>query len=205
MKGYRLSIIRHGRTDANDKGVYIGRTDYPLSERGSAELINKMDEFVYPNVAKVYVSPLQRCVDTAELIYPETPRMELPNLMEMDFGDFEGKSADELIYKEEFKEWLKGGLDAAPPKGESVRDVQLRIYKALCEMIADMMEHDLTHCAVVTHGGIIATMLAGFGVPKIDAKELQCENGEGFDIYITAAMWQRSQAFEIMGMTPYAK
>lgn len=40
------------------------------------------------------------------------------NLIEMDFGDFEGKSADELVKKPEFLEWLKGGADSRPPKGE---------------------------------------------------------------------------------------
>ena len=54
MKGYRISVIRHGRTAANDKGIYIGRTDFPLSDKGAAELAGKMDEFRYPNVARVY-------------------------------------------------------------------------------------------------------------------------------------------------------
>ena len=45
MKGYRISLIRHGRTEANDKGIYIGRTDYPLSQKGISELYNKLDEF----------------------------------------------------------------------------------------------------------------------------------------------------------------
>ena len=45
MKGYRISVIRHGRTAANDKGIYIGRTDFPLSDKGAAELAGKMDEF----------------------------------------------------------------------------------------------------------------------------------------------------------------
>ena len=65
MKGYRISVIRHGRTAANDKGIYIGRTDFPLSDKGAAELAGKMDEFQYPNVARVYSSPLRRCTETA--------------------------------------------------------------------------------------------------------------------------------------------
>ena len=52
MKGYRISLIRHGRTEANDKGIYIGRTDYPLSQKGISELYNKLDEFEYPHVGK---------------------------------------------------------------------------------------------------------------------------------------------------------
>ncbi len=203
MKGYRISVIRHGRTEANDKGIYIGRTDYPLSAKGAAELAGKMDEFVYPNVARVYSSPLRRCMETAEILFPDAQIQTVENLMEMDFGKFEGKSADELVDLPEFKEWLKGGVDCRPPQGESVSEVQLRIFKALREVIADMMQEDLLHCAMITHGGIISNMLAGFGLPKIPASELQCAPGEGFDIHITADLWQRSQAFEILGITPY--
>lgn len=203
MKGYRISVIRHGRTAANDKGIYIGRTDYPLSDKGAAELAGKMDEFVYPNVARVYSSPLRRCMETAEILFPDVPVQTVDNLIEMDLGEFEGKSADALVNREDFKEWLKGGVDCRPPQGESVKEIQLRIFRALREVISDMMQEDLLHCAMITHGGIIANMLAGFGLPKIPAQELQCQPGEGFDIHITADLWQRSQAFEILGMTPY--
>ena len=47
-------------------------------------------------------------------------------------------------------------------------------------------------------------MIAGFGLPKIDPKELRPAPGEGYDILVTASLWQRSGAFEILGMTPYA-
>ena len=51
MKGYRLSIIRHGLTDANDKAIYLGsRTDYSLSKKGISQIVNKMDEYEYPKV-----------------------------------------------------------------------------------------------------------------------------------------------------------
>lgn len=203
MKGYRISVIRHGRTEANDKGIYIGRTDFPLSQKGAAELACKMDEFVYPKVARVYSSPLRRCTETAEILFPDVQLQTVDNLMEMDFGSFEGKSADQLIGLPAFKEWLKGGTDCRPPQGESVSEVQLRIFKALHEVIMDMMQEDLLHCAMITHSGIIANMLAGFGLPKIPADQLQCAPGEGFDIHMTADLWQRSQAFEILGMTPY--
>lgn len=203
MKGYRISLIRHGRTEANDKGIYIGRTDYGLSNKGIHELYNKIDEYVYPNVARVYSSPMQRCIETSEILFPDAQIQIVENLIEMDFGEFEGKSADELVNREDFKTWLKGGMDCRPPQGESVSEVQLRIFKALNEIIHDMMNDDLLHCAVVTHSGIISNMIAGFGVPKINPKELCPAPGEGYDILITASLWQRSGAFEILGMTPY--
>ncbi len=203
MKGYRISVIRHGQTMANEKGIYIGRTDYPLSDRGAAELAAKTDEYVYPNVARVYSSPLRRCIETAEILFPQVAVQTVDNLMEMNFGIFEGKSAAELTGRADFREWLKGGMDCRPPEGETVKEVQLRSFKALREIILDMMQEDLLHCAVITHSGIISNMMAGFGLPKIDAKELLAQPGEGFDILVTADLWQRSQAFEILGMVPY--
>ena len=51
MKGYRISVIRHGMTEANEKGVYIGRTDVPLSPKGAAELAAKQAEAVAEEAA----------------------------------------------------------------------------------------------------------------------------------------------------------
>ena len=125
------------------------------------------------------------------------------NLIEMDFGDFEGKTADELVKQDAFLQWLKGGADCRPPKGESLEEVQLRIFKALREIIRDMMNTDILHAAVITHAGILSNLIAGFGLPKIDPKELRPAPGEGYDVLVTASLWQRSGAFEVLGMTPY--
>ena len=65
------------------------------------------------------------------------------------------------------------------------------------------MNTDILHAAVVTHAGILSNLIAGFGLPKIDPKELRPAPGEGYDVLVTASLWQRSGAFEILGMTPY--
>ena len=52
---------------------------------------------------------------------------------------------------------------------------------------------------------MIAYLLGGFGLPNFSPHELQCQPGEGYDIYVTADLWQRSQAFEILGMVPYSR
>ena len=63
-----MALIRHSITAGNLKGRYIGsQTDEPLCQDGIALIQN----FVYPFVERVYVSPMKRCVETAELIWPE--------------------------------------------------------------------------------------------------------------------------------------
>ena len=203
MKGYRISVLRHGMTEANEKGVYIGSTDLPLSDKGAAELAARTDEYDYPRVHRVYSSPLRRCTETAEILFPDTELCTVDDLRELNFGEFENKSIDELAKRKDYNDWLRGGKDARPPKGESLEEMTARTYKAVHSVITDMMENGLTHCAIITHGGIISNMLSCFGLPKYDAKTLSCDFGMGFDIIVTAQMWLNSQAFEILGYCPY--
>jgi alpha-ribazole phosphatase len=189
---------------ANEKGIYIGQTDYPLSDKGRAELCGKLDLYEYPRVQRVYSSPLSRCTETAEILFPETPLYIAEDLRELNFGQFDGKSVEELIHREDYKAWLKGGSpELRPPEGESIEELCIRSYRGLNRILMDMMENDFAHCAAITHSGVISNMLTCFGMPKLAANELSCEPGEGFDILFTAQFWQRSQAFEILGMTPY--
>lgn len=205
MKGYHLKIIRHSMTEANTDGRYIGVTDLPLSPEGKTDLLNKMDKFDYTSVQRVYSSPLKRCIQTANLLYPDVYVRTVNEIREMNFGEFEGKNTDELVNLPEFKEWLKGGIDNAPPKGESIAQVIERCYEGFDFIISDMMQEGLNNCAVVTHGGIIMNALSCFGVPKYKPMDLTCDFGEGYEIMATAQLWQASNAFELLGKFPYLR
>ena len=122
MKGYRISVLRHGLTEANEKGIYIGSTDMPLSAKGASELAAKMDEYDYPTVHRVYSSPLRRCTETADILFPCTELCVVDDLRELDLGVFENKSVDELLNNDEYKAWLRGGKDTRPPNGESLEE-----------------------------------------------------------------------------------
>ena len=202
MKGYRLTFIRHGATQGNADGQYIGVTDLPLSAEGADEIYDRAEQAGYPTFQKVYVSPLRRCLQTAQIITPNIPMEKVAELVEMDFGDFEGKSPEQLKDDPAYAEFLKGGPDNAPPNGESPRQVAVRCYKAISLIIGDMMEQGINDAAVVTHAGIIMNMMTCFGLPKQPPKAYTCGFGCGFEVLVTAQMWQRSGAFEIIGTFP---
>ena len=202
MKGYRITFIRHGMTEANADGRYIGITDLPLSSQGAQALYDKLEKYEYPPAQKVYTSPLKRCKQTVSILQPNRLTVELPELVEMDFGDFENKKIADLMDTDEYKAFIKGGLDNPPPGGESLRSVINRCYKALQIIISDMMYEGLTNVAVVTHGGIIMNVLSCFGVPKRSPMDYSCDFGEGFEVIVTASMWQRSEAFEVLCTYP---
>lgn len=202
MKGYRITFIRHGSTQGNIDGRYIGVTDLPLSAEGAAELYEKVEAANYPAFQKVYISPLKRCLQTAYIMTPNIPMVEIGQLAEMDFGEFEGKTPEELKDDPRYVEFLKGGLDNPAPGGESARQVVTRCFEALSLIIGDMMEEGLTDTAVVTHAGIIMNIMACFGIPKQAPSAYTCDFGEGFEVLVSAQMWQRSGAFEVIGTFP---
>lgn len=202
MRGYRITFIRHGATQGNAEGKYIGITDLPLSAEGAAVLYEKYEEAGCPTFQKVYISPLKRCLQTAYIMANSTPMVEIPELVEMDFGDFEEKTPAELKDLPEYKKFLQGGLDNPPPNGESARQVVTRCFKAMAKIIEDMMEENLTNVAVITHSGIIMNLMSCFGLPKRSPMEYACDFGEGFEVLVTAQLWQLSGAFEIIGSWP---
>ncbi|MCM1329102.1 MAG: histidine phosphatase family protein [Ruminococcus sp.] len=202
MKGYRLSILRHGITSANENGVYIGKTDLPLSENGREALREKYETHEYPKVQRVYSSPLERAVQSAEILFPDREIVLVDDLREMDFGVFENLAVDDLIELDSYKKWLKGGLDNPPPNGESLRNMMLRCYSALNLMILDMMKEGITHAGAVTHSGILMNMMSCFGLPKMKPMEFACDPGEGYEIIVSAMMWQNGNTFEILGKIP---
>lgn len=202
MKGYRISILRHGITEANENGIYIGKTDLPLSDAGREMLEDKFDQLEYPKVQRVYSSPLERAVQSAEILFPDREIVIVDDLREMDFGVFEGLPAEELIQLDSYKKWLKGGLDNPPPNGETLRNMMTRCYSALNLIIMDMMKNGYTHTGVVTHSGILMNMMSCFGLPKMKPMEFACEAGEGYEILVSAMMWQNGNTFEILGKIP---
>lgn len=205
MQGYRIHFIRHAICEANEEGRYVGITESPVSKRGREELVKKAETHFYPDVDKVYVSPLKRCIATAAFLYPEGYARVMPELREMNFGDFEGKKLTEIKDLPEYKQFLKGGLNNPPPNGESVESVVRRCYEGLDFIINDMMKNGWHSAAVITHGGIIMNMLSCFGLPKYSPNDVVCDFGEGFTVMATAQLWQLSGVVEIMGRIPVEK
>ena len=199
MKNYYLYLIRHGITEGNLDGKYIGQTDLALCPQGEKQIQQLVKAGVYPCVEKVYTSPLKRCVETAQIIYPDIQLSKVDEIAEMDFGQFEGKTQKELENLPEYTAWLKGGPEACPPDGEKFGEYTLRCIRGLDIIFRDMMKKEITRAAMVTHGGVITNLLAGFGLPKGHPADYMCGPGEGFEILLSTFLWQKGPAFEISG------
>ncbi|MFC0533149.1 bifunctional RNase H/acid phosphatase [Phytohabitans kaempferiae] len=133
----RLLLVRHGATALTAQRRYSGRGDVPLSEEGLAQAraTAARVKSLAPAISAVVTSPLVRCTRTAEVIATAlggTPVEVEPDLVECDFGEWEGRTFTEVRaqWPEEMDAWL-GSTEEAPPGGESFRAVATRVRRVV--------------------------------------------------------------------------
>lgn len=118
----KLYLARHGDTAWTDSGQHTGRTDLPLNERG-AENARRLGERLRAfNFVRVYTSPLQRASKTCELAGFGAVTEVDPDLVEWDYGRFEGMLTSDILKDHPGWELFRDGC----PDGESPQDVATR-------------------------------------------------------------------------------
>ena len=202
MKTYQIHLIRCGVTDANLDGRYIGRTDVPLSAESIRDLRHLQERGGYPTAEVYYTSPRLRCIQTMNLLYPGQDCYEVPGFDEIDFGEWEGKTAEELQDDENFQQWLNRSTNITPPGGESVADMYERVCRTL-GMIADGMMRSGCHSAViVTHGGVISYLLSAYGLPEASFYDWMTAPGHGYSLRLMPSLWMSGRKAEVYQMLP---
>lgn len=208
MKTYRIHFIRHGLTEGAAEGRYIGHTDAELSRDGILQLEDMQRDMVYPKASAVFISPLKRCAQTAAILYPDHHPIEMEGLIEYNFGEFDGKTADELLGGKKadlFTAWLKGGPDSAPPFGESNAQFQKRVCETMEKIVDGVIRSETDNTVIITHGGVISTLFAAFALPEAQPHEWLTPSGCGYTVRVTPSLWMRYSKFEAIGMAPLSR
>lgn len=203
MKSYTIHLIRHGVCEGNLEGRYIGRTESPLADEGIKEILTLKEELTYPETEAYYASPSTRCVDTLRLIYPWAEPEVILEMAECDFGEWENKTAEELKSDPRFTEWMASGSKSAPPEGESSVVFMQRVCRGFEMLVQNMMFTGTNSAVLVTHGGVIMTILAAYGIPRAKMTDWMCDPCYGYSIRITPTLWARSQVVEVYGLVPF--
>ena len=157
----RLLLIRHAEVEANYQGVFGGRIDMDLSPRGHNQAASLARYLHAKPLSAIYASPMKRVQQTlAPLLRNGAPKpLILPDLREVDFGDWTGLRWDQV--QEKFGvsafSWLDhlecGGI-ANAECGETFRD---RVEPCLDRILAD---HAGQQVAIFCHGGVIRMLLS---------------------------------------------
>lgn len=180
-------LLRHGQTAGNLTGRYIGSTDEPLAEAGIREL-KKIG--VFAEVSRVYVSPMKRAVETASLLFPHATMALCQDLREMDFGDFEGRSAKEMVNDPAYCEWVNSGCTSPCPHGESRDTFTERTCAAFDMVVRESIMQKEQRLIVAAHGGSIMAIMSRYAKPGRPYFEWHVKNCCGYRARLDERTWE---------------
>ena len=157
-----LIVVRHGQTEANARGLLLGRSDPPLDPTGH-EQAAAVAATLAPlrSGTRIVSSPLRRAQETADIIAAGAAVDIDDRWIELDYGTFEGKPVAS-VSEETWAQW-RADPDFSPGGGESLRALGQRVARACEALIVEADAHDVV---VVTHVSPVKAATAwALGVP----------------------------------------
>jgi broad specificity phosphatase PhoE len=156
-----IILVRHGETQLNTTGVFRGRTDVPLNERGIDQAAAVAEALAYPTVSAVYSSPRVRALDTARAI---ASRHGLEPVVDeaynnIDLGEWQGSRKEEVRndHPDLWRLWTEDPENLRIPGGETLAQVRERAYARTLELAR---RHPDERIVVVSHRSV-TKLLAG--------------------------------------------
>lgn len=158
----KVYLVRHGETAWSVSGQHTGRTDIPLTERGQHAAQELRARLQGLNFAKVFTSPLQRARRTGELAgFGESAEAD-PDLMEWDYGDYEGRRTVDIRAERPGWRLFEDGC----PGGETLVEVATRADRVIARIRA--LESDVL---VFAHRDILRILAARWvALPALEAR-----------------------------------
>lgn len=191
-------LLRHGETVYNAQKRYLGKTDLPLSPKGRQELVRA--DF---SPASVYISPLQRTAQTADILFPGVRQIVVPGFQEMDFGVFEGRSAAEMVHDADYRQWVDGNCLGLIPKGESRAIFSRRVCEAFDALVLQGLADGAERLVIVAHGGTQMAVMTRYAQPYRDYYTWLGPNGGGYVLDVSA--WNQDRPLTLLKTIQYTK
>jgi broad specificity phosphatase PhoE len=158
----KIYLVRHGETAWSLSRQYTGRADIPLTARGERDAVELGAHLKGREFLQVLVSPLLRARQTAKLIgFGEHADVE-PDLMEWDYGRYEGRRAADVQAERPGWDLFRDGC----PGGESLADLGARADRVVAKLRATAGD-----VLIVAHRDILRILIARWiGLQPIDAR-----------------------------------
>ena len=146
-----LWLIRHGETDWTISGQHTGRTDIPLTENGREQARALKSRLADQTFDQVLCSPLQRAHETCKLAGFGSQAQIEPDLMEWDYGVYEGRTSADILKDE--PGWSLWTSDVQ--NGETAEQVRIRVGRLLDRLLAQQGT-----IALFAHGHILRSLIS---------------------------------------------
>jgi alpha-ribazole phosphatase/probable phosphoglycerate mutase len=158
----RVWLIRHGEPADEARHRCYGSLDVGLSKKGREQMEHVAGYLKSEPITSIYTSPRSRAREGARILAATVshPVEVVEGLREIDFGDFEGLTYDEIAarYPDLYRKWMEKPTEVLFPNGESFPEMRTRVLKSF---EAIQHKHDGETIAIVSHGGVNRIVLAG--------------------------------------------
>lgn len=188
-----IYLVRHGETLWNKEKKYLGHCDLGILPQSYETLQPLRDQLDDVDVQLAFSSDLKRCRETALFLKPSLNFGYDSRLRELDFGEFEGQTYEDLKENPTYCQWLEHWESLSPPQGESGEQFKARIEQFIHDLeqslLSSAVEH--TNVLIVTHGGIIRALYRMWtGVATF--WEITVPHGTGlqFDLAYDGQQWR---------------
>lgn len=165
----KVYLVRHAEAMGNIENKFQGHLDADISEKGRLQLNLLSERFKDVEIEKIYSSPLIRTRETANAVnrYHNLPIILKKGLIEINGGDFEGKTWDKLpvLFPDEYDKWQHCLHEFSAPNGESTQQVYDRMRKTVSEIIAESKGSSI---AIISHGFALKTFLCSANNHSVD-------------------------------------
>ena len=184
-----LVIIRHGQTPGNALKRYVGcRDDQSLSELGrqsAHEAAREYEPLGFDQVERVYVTRLRRTCETAAILFPNAEQLVVDGIEEMDFGDFTGRSADEMVDDVAYRAWVDGWCEGTCPGGENRAQFAERVCAGMKAFLDEAWERGEREVFLVAHGGTLMSFLSRYSDDDRTFYEWLVGNCQGYRMNVS--------------------
>lgn len=188
MRSTKILLIRHGESTWNAEGRWQGQGDPPLSERGRAQAEALANEFATHGIEVLISSDLLRAQQTARILAQKSGLDVIfePRFREMAVGCWTGCSHDEIRtrFPQDFARFFDGDLDLRAGGGETFREMHQRVVAAFAEVHAAYARERV---AIVTHRGVIRSLLPNVLPDNAEMIELDCEHAAALSALVRGA------------------
>ncbi len=167
-----IYLTRHGQTLWNIEKRLQGRGNSPLTEEGIERAKELRDRIKYIHIDIIYSSPIERALTTANIIKGDKSIEVITDdgLMEMCFGDYEGKITDEVM--KENPNWdisliMKGNTELTAPNGENLAEVRDRVARSMNKIIEKNRGKTIL---IVAHGITLKAIMYYFKDEEVNSE-----------------------------------
>lgn len=180
-----IYLIRHGITEFNTQKKYMGFTDEPVIQEKLPDYAALRSILEKEEIDTIYSSDLIRCQQTARYLFGEQTINLDKRLREISFGDWEGKTYEQLKHIPAYCNWLSNWETESIPNGEDGQQFRERVMQFVRESVL-LEDHIGKNLVIVSHGGVIRQIVSSL-CDDIDYWDVHVEFGKAIILEIKAS------------------